>query len=170
MRNLHSQKIDRQLASQSSMIPFMNIRDGYDSKKIVTVYIQDRLDDKIDKLTSVMSKLTAWGNNHNKQFKPKIYQGKRTGQKRNYHDQGNYQNRHRTNNGDRRTSFMGRGHYGQNYRGRLQYVYTYRNDFRRDNFRGVQNYRSLNFRGGYRGNYRDYNFGRGRRGLGKDNI
>ena len=62
----------------------MSIRDGYNSKKVVTLDTQDRLDGKIDKLTSMMTKLTAQGNNQNKQFKPKIYQGKRTGQTRNY--------------------------------------------------------------------------------------
>ena len=44
----------------------MNIRDGYNSKKVVTFDMQDRLDDKIDKLTSMMSKLTAQGSNQNK--------------------------------------------------------------------------------------------------------
>ena len=74
----------------------MNIKDGYNSKK-VTFDKQDRLDDKIDKLTSVMSKLTAQGNNLNKQFKPKIYQGKWRGQSRNYYHHGKYQNRYRSN-------------------------------------------------------------------------
>ena len=37
----------------------MNIRDGYNSKKEVTFDTEDRLDDKIDKLMSLMSKLTA---------------------------------------------------------------------------------------------------------------
>ena len=37
----------------------MNIRDGYNSQKVVTFDTQDRLDDKIDKLISIMSKLTA---------------------------------------------------------------------------------------------------------------
>ena len=41
--------------------------------------MQDRLDDKIDKPTSMMRKLTAQGSNQNKLFKPKIYQGKRRG-------------------------------------------------------------------------------------------
>ena len=81
-RILAKEKIDSQLAGQSSLKPFMNIRDGYNSKKVVTFYTQDRLDDKIDKLTSMMSILTAQGNNQNKQFKPKIYQGKRRGQKK----------------------------------------------------------------------------------------
>ena len=96
---------------------------------------QDSLDDKIDKLTLMMSKLTAQGDNMNKQFKPKIYQGRQRGQSRNFYDQSNYQSRYRSNSRDRRTSFRGRGQYGQNYRGKLQYVNTYRNDFRRDNFR-----------------------------------
>ena len=74
---------------QSSSIPFMNIRDGYNCKKNVSYDTQDRLDDKIDKLTSMMSKLTAQGSNQNKPFQPKIYQGKR-GQTRNYYNQGNY--------------------------------------------------------------------------------
>ena len=77
------EKIDRQLAGQSSLTPFMTIRDGYNSKKVVIFYTQDRIDDKIDTLTSMMSKLAAQGNNQNKQFKPNIYQGKRRGQTRN---------------------------------------------------------------------------------------
>ena len=117
----------------------MNIKDRYDSKKI-TFDMQDRLGDKIDKCISMMSKLTAQSNNQNKQFKPKIYQGKWRGQSRNYYSQGNYQNRYRLNSGDRRTSFRGRGQYGHNYRGRPQYVNTYRNDFRRNNFKEKQNY------------------------------
>ena len=66
----------RQLAGQSTSMSFMKIRDGYHNKA-VTFDIQDRLDDKIDKLTSMMSKLTAQGNKQNKQFKPQIYQGKK---------------------------------------------------------------------------------------------
>ena len=58
-RILTKEKTDRQVAGQSSLTPFMNIRDGYNSKKVVTFDIQDRLDDKIDKLTSTMSKITA---------------------------------------------------------------------------------------------------------------
>ena len=100
-RILTKVKIDRQLAGQSSLTPFMNARDGYNSKKVVTFGIQYRLDDKIDKLNSKTSKLTAQGNNQNKPFKPKIYQGKRKGQTRDYYDQGNYQNSYRSNR-DRR--------------------------------------------------------------------
>ena len=71
------EKIDRQLAGQSSLTLFMNVRDGYDRKKVVTFDTQDRLYDRIDKLTSMVSKLTAQGSNQNNPFKPKIYQGKR---------------------------------------------------------------------------------------------
>ena len=52
--------------------------EGYHTyKKAVSFNMQNRLDDKIEKLTSVMSKLTAQGEKQDKQFKPKIYQGKR---------------------------------------------------------------------------------------------
>ena len=81
-RILTKEKIDRQLAGQSSLTPFMSIKDGYNIKK-VTFDMQDSLDDKIDKLTSMMSKLTAQDNSQNKQFKPKIYQGRQRGQLRN---------------------------------------------------------------------------------------
>ena len=57
----------------------MNIRDGNNCKKVVTYDMQDRLHDKIDKLTSIIYKLTAKSSNQNKPFKTKIYQVKRTG-------------------------------------------------------------------------------------------
>ena len=50
----------------------MNIRDGYNSsKKVVTFDTQDRLDSKLDKITYMISKLTAQGSNQNRQFKPR---------------------------------------------------------------------------------------------------
>ena len=57
-RILAKEKIDRQLAGQSSLVAFMNIKDGYISKK-ATFGTQDSLDEKIDRLTSLMNKLTA---------------------------------------------------------------------------------------------------------------
>ena len=137
--------------------------------------MQDSLDNKIDKLTSMMNKLTAHDNNQNKQFKPKIYQSRQTGESRNHYDQSNsdqrnYQNRYRSNSGDRRTSFRGRVQYGQNYREIPCYVNNYRNDFRRDNLRELQNYRGQKLRGGYIRNYRNDNFGRVEVGLGTDNT
>ena len=107
-RILTKEKIDRQLAGQSTLIPYIKVRDGYHNKMGVTVDTQDRLDDKIDKLTSMMSKLTAQGNNQNKQFKPKMYECKKIGQTKDYYDHSCYQNRLRSNSGDRRMSFRGR--------------------------------------------------------------
>ena len=46
-RILTKEKIDRQLAGQSSSTLFMNIKDGYISKK-VTFNMQDSLGDKIE--------------------------------------------------------------------------------------------------------------------------
>ena len=71
-RILTKEKIDRQLVGKSSSTPFMNIRDGYNSKEVVTFDTQDRLDDKLDKIRSMMSKLTAQGSNQKRQFKPKL--------------------------------------------------------------------------------------------------
>ena len=88
-RILSKEKIERQLAGQSSLTPFMNIKDGYNSRK-VTFDTHDNLHDKIDRLTSMISKLTAQDDNQNKQFKPKIYQCKQRGQTRNFYDQNNY--------------------------------------------------------------------------------
>ena len=59
-------------------------------------------------------------------------------------------------------TFRGRTQYGQNYRGRPQYVDNYRNDFRRGNFREMQNYIGQHYRSRHRDNYRNDNFGRGR--------
>ena len=74
-RILMKEMIDRQLEGQSSSAPFMNIKDGYISKK-VTFNTQDSSDEKIDRLTSMMNKLTTQEDNQNKQFKPQICQSK----------------------------------------------------------------------------------------------
>ena len=126
------EKIGRQLVGQSSYTLFMNIQDGYNSRKNVVIFdTQDRLDDKIDEITSMMSKLTAQGSSQNRPFKPKMYHGKRRGQSRNYYEQDRYQNRYRSNSGDRRMSYRDRVKYGQKYRGRSQYDPNYKSDFRR---------------------------------------
>ena len=64
-RILTKEKIDKQLAGQSPSTPFMSIKDEYNSIK-VTLDMQDSLGDKIDKLTLMMSKLTAQDDNQNK--------------------------------------------------------------------------------------------------------
>ena len=58
---------------QLSSSPFMNIRDDYKgNKKTFSFDIQDRLDDKIDKLTSMMSKLSTQGSNQIDHLSPKF--------------------------------------------------------------------------------------------------
>ena len=157
------EKIDRQLLGQSSSTPFMNIQEDYSSyKKVFSFDTLGTLDDKIDKLTSVMNISTGQDNSQNRPIKPTIYQGKRKGQTRNYYNQDRYQDRYTSNSGDRRMSYRGRAQYRQNYRERSQYDQNYRGDFRRGNFRGMQNYRGQNFRGGYRGSFSNDNLGRGR--------
>ena len=163
-RILTKEKIDRQLAGQSSSTPFINMKDSY--IKRVTFDTWDGLEDKIDTLTVMIGKLTTRDNGTNKEFKPPIYQSKSRGQSRNFYDthncyRGNYQNRYRSNSRDRRIQFSGQS------RGRPRYEQNYRNDHRRGNFRGnvrmYQNFGRQN-RGGYRGNYRNesYNRKRGR--------
>ena len=70
--------MDRQLAGQSSSTPFMSIKDNYNNKK-VTFDKQDGLEDKIDRLTVMMSRLAVKDDGTSKQFKSKIYQSKRRG-------------------------------------------------------------------------------------------
>ena len=62
---------DRQLATQTSSMPYMNIKDGYISKKF-TFDTQDSLEERLDRLTSMMKKLTIQDDDQIKQFKPKI--------------------------------------------------------------------------------------------------
>ena len=67
IRILSKEKIDRQIVGHSSSTPFMNKKDSYNKK--VTFDTQDRLEDKIDRLRVMMSKLAAKDNGTNKQFK-----------------------------------------------------------------------------------------------------
>ena len=75
-RILTKENLDRQLVGQSSQTPFMSMKDGYVNKR-VTFDTQDGLEEKIDRLTMLMSKLTAQDEGQHKQLKPKIYQSKR---------------------------------------------------------------------------------------------
>ena len=90
----------------------MSMKDSYVNKK-VTFDTQTSLEEKIDRLTTMKSILTMQDDGQNKQFKPKINQGKRRGQIRNFYDQckydqRNFQNRFRSDRRDRRISFGGR--------------------------------------------------------------
>ena len=85
------EKIDRQLAGQSaSTTPFMSIKDSFSNSKRVTFNLCDSLEEKIDRLTTMTSKLAAKDVGLNKQFKPKIHQGRGRGQSRNFYNRCNY--------------------------------------------------------------------------------
>ena len=57
--------------------------------KKVTIDTWNGLEEKIDRLLSLMSKLTTQDDRQNKQFKPKIYQGNRKGQTRDFYHKCN---------------------------------------------------------------------------------
>ena len=57
---LTKEKLDKQLTGQTSTCPFMSIREGTDKRESLNA--RDELGDKIDKLTTVMSKLAATDN------------------------------------------------------------------------------------------------------------
>ena len=62
------EKIDRQLAGQTSLTPFMNIRDSLNKR--VTFNMTDGIEQKIDKLTTMMGKLVTEDEGLSKPFKP----------------------------------------------------------------------------------------------------
>ena len=59
-RILTKEKLDKQLAGQTSASPFMSVRDG--ANRRVSFNTREELGDKIDKLTVVMSQLAAKDN------------------------------------------------------------------------------------------------------------
>ena len=67
-RILTKEKIDRQLAEQTTLTLFMNIKEGFNKK--VTFDTMDSIEQKIDKLTVMMGKLVTEDEGQNKQFKP----------------------------------------------------------------------------------------------------
>ena len=67
-RILTKEKIDRQLAGQTSSTPFMNIKEGY--SKRLTFDMMDGREQKIDKLTVMMCKLVIEDKGQNRKFKP----------------------------------------------------------------------------------------------------
>ena len=137
----------------------MSIQEGYGSnnKRSVSLDTQDMLDNKIDKLTSMMSKLLTQGTNQNRPFKPRISQGRKRGQGRNnYFVRGRQWHRFRLNSSDRyrRSNYRDRPQYRQNYRNMSQNGQNYRGgNVRSGNYRGAQNYRGQAFIREYRGNY-----------------
>ena len=71
-RMLTKEKIDKQLAGQTSSTPFMNLRDSQGKK--VSFNMHDDLEQKIDKLMVMMDKLVTEDNGCSKPFKHQIYQ------------------------------------------------------------------------------------------------
>ena len=67
-RILKKERIDRQLAGQTSLTPFMNIKEGFSKK--VTFDMTDDIEQKTDKLTVMMHKLVMEDKGQNKHFKP----------------------------------------------------------------------------------------------------
>ena len=143
----------------------MSIQEGYNNnKRSVSFDTQDMSDIKIDKLTSMISKLSTQGSNQNIPFKPRFIKDKRRGQGiNNYYDRGRQWVRLRSSSSDRyrRSNYRNRPQYGQNYRER-SYFQNYREgNFKRGTYRGVENYRGQIFRREYRGNYMNSHFDRG---------
>ena len=134
-RTLTKVKIDRQLSGQTSSTPFMSIKDN--PSRRATFDTGNELGDKIGKLMVMIGKLAARDSRSGRQFKLQMYQSKRIGQNRGSYDrhsyvQQGYQNRYRSDCGDRRqyNQDKGRPRNKQNYRGR---------DFR-GNLRRYQNF------------------------------
>ena len=84
-RILTKEKLDKQLTGQTSASPVMSIREG--TGKRVSFNTIDKLGDKIEKLTVVVSKLAAKDSHERTPFKPRVYKSR--GQNRSY-GQGGY--------------------------------------------------------------------------------
>ena len=90
----------------------MGITDDHNRK--VSFDTKEELGDKIDKLAVMVGKLATSDSGAGKQFKPQILQSGGRGQNRgNYdrciYDQQSYQNRYRSDSGDRRQYRQDRG-------------------------------------------------------------
>ena len=144
-RILNKEKLDKQLTGQTSTSPFMSVREGTDRR--VSFNTRDKLGDKIDKLTVVMSKLAVKDSCERKPFKPQIYKSR--GQNRSY-GQGGYQTREDNGNRGYSTNNNARQNYrGNRFRGNTR-------GYSRQNSR--ENYRSER----YGNNNRDRNMSRER--------
>ena len=73
-RILTKERLDKQLTGQTSASPLMNIRDGTERK--VSFNARDELEDKIDKLTVMMSRLAVKDSNEKRPFKSQIYKSR----------------------------------------------------------------------------------------------
>ena len=110
-RILTKEKIDRQLSGHSTRAaPFMKVSDVHKSssnKKAVS-FNSSETNDKIDKLTSLVSKMKVKMDKLDTQFKPQIYQSKRRAQNRCNYTQNDYWTRNRSLSRERDTSYRGK--------------------------------------------------------------
>ena len=74
-RILTKEKIDKQLACQTSSTPFMSVRDGLSKRVIFNA--TDDLEQKIDRLTVMIGKLVTKDKGQPKSFMPQVYQPNR---------------------------------------------------------------------------------------------
>ena len=73
--NINKRK-DKQLAGKSSSTQFMSMKDSYTNNKKVTFDMQNGIEEKINRLTMMISKLTTKEEGLNNQFKPKYIKEK----------------------------------------------------------------------------------------------
>ena len=131
----------------------MSIREGTDKR--VSFDTRDKLGDKIDKLTVVMSNLAGTDNHNRRPFKPQIYKSR--GQNRSY-GQGRYQPRSNDRNrGYDADSNTRQNHQGNRFRGnfrgnsRQSGREGYRNErYGNNNNRDRNRLRERTFAGNYR--------------------
>ena len=133
-RILTKEKLDKQLTGQTFTNPFMSIREGTDKR--VSFNVRDELEDKIDKLTMAMSKLTAMDSHERRPFKPQIYKSR--GQNRVY-NQGGYQLR----SNDRNRNYDSGRDTRQNYQGNSSRG-SFRGNNRQDSREGYRSERYSN--------------------------
>ena len=74
-RILTKEKLDKQLAGQTSSTPFMSVKDGLGKR--VTFNAADKLEQKIYRLTVMMGKLMTEDEGQSEPFKPQVYQPNR---------------------------------------------------------------------------------------------
>ena len=114
----------------------MSIKDNYNNMKF-TLNMQGELEYKIDSLTVMVNQLTSKNEDPNRQFKPKIYQGRGRGQSGNVYntcsyDQQGYQNRYRSNNQYRQNRGRPRYYNRERCRSRSRGRYLDNSNRRRD--------------------------------------
>ena len=117
-RILTKERIDRHLAGQTSSTPFMSIRDGHKTR--VSFNATEGIEQKIDKLMTMMGTLVTEDEEQSKPFKPQIYQSNR-GRRQN---RGRYQGTGSPNN-----AHGGHSMYNQNFTGRMRYNFNSRGNY-----------------------------------------